>query len=176
MEEEKIMKTKTKEIPLIDILKFFFALCIVALHTGICDIFPESVGWYIEHCIFRLAVPYYFVATGYFLGKKLNKCNSTDEAKLCVKNYSKRLMYPLLLWGTFGLIKNAAENIYNGKSIAYILLDVGRHIVFYPLNAMWFCLACIVAAWLIYYFVVRRKNIKIAVLLSGGGVLPFTFI
>ena len=60
----------TEEYTGVDIAKFFFCLCIICLHTGIASILPFS-GMYIEKIIFRNAVPYFFVASGFFLGKKM---------------------------------------------------------------------------------------------------------
>ena len=56
-----------KRYDLVDLNKFVFAICIVALHTKALSILPAHVEWVIEHMIFRLAVPFYFVMSAYFL-------------------------------------------------------------------------------------------------------------
>ena len=51
--------TNKKEYNFVDVLKFFFMLCVIAIHCNIESIFGRT-GWYILHCIFRLAVPFFF--------------------------------------------------------------------------------------------------------------------
>ena len=50
----------------IDIVKFIFSICIIALHTLVLDSFNSDINWYVTHCIFRLAVPFFFVTSGFF--------------------------------------------------------------------------------------------------------------
>ena len=70
---------------IIDTLKLFFALCIVCIHTGILNGFSNPVNWYITHLVFRLGVPFFFVTSGMFLGRKL--CDRKKLAGLCRKYY-----------------------------------------------------------------------------------------
>ena len=62
--------TNKKNYNFIDILKFLFMLCVIAIHCHIELIFGRA-GWYILHCIFRLAVPFFFIASGFFFAAKL---------------------------------------------------------------------------------------------------------
>lgn len=66
------METNKRNYNFIDILKFFFMLCVIALHCHIELVFGRA-GWYVLHCIFRLAVPFFFVASGFFFMSKLEK-------------------------------------------------------------------------------------------------------
>lgn len=61
-----------------DILKYIMAFAVIAIHAGAITHFEEmpfGVEWFI-----RLAVPYFFVASGVFLGRKLDNL-STDKEK-----------------------------------------------------------------------------------------------
>lgn len=42
--------TNKKEYNFVDVLKFFFMLCVIAIHCNIESIFGRT-GWYILHCI-----------------------------------------------------------------------------------------------------------------------------
>lgn len=101
----------------INFLKLFFALGIVALHTGfLLDI---QNGFYIHAIIFRLGVPFFFLTSGYYLAAK----NQNNDAATFLK-YIKRLIY-----------------LYIPLSILYMLLNMFRYNNFSPsalLNDMWF--------------------------------------
>lgn len=66
------MQIKNKEYHFVDFMKFFFMLCVIAIHSHIENIFGRA-GWYITHCIFRLAVPFFFIASGFFFKASLEK-------------------------------------------------------------------------------------------------------
>lgn len=53
------------EYDIVDYFKFFFAICIVGIHA---NIFADSL---VYPLVFRIAVPYFFVSSGFFFGKKL---------------------------------------------------------------------------------------------------------
>ena len=74
-----------KENHTIDFLKLFFALCIVGIHTDLVKIFPsEHTQWYVMQVVFRMGVPFFFVVSGYFLGRKLWNCTDRKEQWHCV--------------------------------------------------------------------------------------------
>lgn len=54
-----------REYPGIDLLKFVFSLMIVAMHANILN--PEIQFQYkLQLTVFALAVPFFFMSTGYF--------------------------------------------------------------------------------------------------------------
>ena len=55
--------------PLVDIVKFIFAILIFIMHSGVFQNILN--GELIEALSARLAVPYFFVASGFFFGKKV---------------------------------------------------------------------------------------------------------
>ena len=73
-----------KNYTLIDYAKLFFAVCIVVIHT---DVFLSTrlSSWMILHGICRLAVPFFFITSGFFFGKKLliSKNIKQDLVKYC---------------------------------------------------------------------------------------------
>lgn len=62
------MSTTVQEFKTVDVLKFIFAIFVVCLHVPLTN--PAIEAWF-EPLFFRLAVPYFFVASGFFLGLKL---------------------------------------------------------------------------------------------------------
>lgn len=66
----KKLDTKTqvlqKENSTIDIVKLFFAYCVIAIHTVLFLDVNEGLYWFNNHMIWRLAVPFFFLTSGYF--------------------------------------------------------------------------------------------------------------
>lgn len=78
----------------VDLCKFIACICIVCIHTAA---FSDLIGgyYYLEACVFRLAVPFFFVASGFFFGRKLSQENGS---KSVLQGYIKRLGIPLFFW------------------------------------------------------------------------------
>lgn len=145
----------------VDLLKFIFCLCVVMIHCDTLAGIDSDYKYFITQGIFRLAVPFFFVATGYFLTLKVKKdSNDIDDV---YKKYIKRLLLPLAV---FSLINVILETI---KMSAYasgpvIFREIIRHVIFYPWGALWFVQACIVGSLLLYPFVCRAKNFSAVIL------------
>lgn len=157
-----------KQYNAIDILKVFFAICVVGIHTQIMQNENSNIEWGIFHGIFRLAVPFFFICSGFFLGIKLYKSNTIESGLIEIKKYIKRLIIPLICWLIIGLpiqIYNYRENNFK-----IIILKLIRKLIFYPWGALWYLLAVIVAIIIIIPFY-KRNKIKNAVIL--GGVFYF---
>lgn len=147
----------------IDFLKFFFCLCVIAIHSNAFVDIGTMVGFYITQSIFRLAVPFFFVASGFFLGKKiLHKPNDVD---LIYKRYIKRMLIPLLFFSVINIVLESVKmsEYMNGP---LIFKEIIKHIVFYPWGALWFVQACIVGVFILYPFVVKKK-LKYAIALGA---------
>ena len=140
----------------IDLLKYLFCLCVVAIHCGTLANIDSDVGYFVTQGVFRLAVPFFFVASGYFLGSKIIR--NPENMDFMYKKYIKRLLIPLVF---FSLINVLLESI---KMSSYmngpvVFREIIRHVVFYPWGALWFVQACIVGALLLYPFIKRNHFI-----------------
>jgi surface polysaccharide O-acyltransferase-like enzyme len=143
---------KTKKT--IDFLKLFFSLCVISLHCDMLSNINPDMKFFITQGIFRLAVPFFFVASGYFLGSKIIR--NPENMNFIYKKYIKRLLMPLVF---FSLINVLLESIKMSSYMSgpVIFREIIRHMVFYPWGALWFVQACIVGALLLYPFV-KRSN------------------
>lgn len=47
----------------VEVSKFFFCICIIAMHSNL----PFKGIYWIEKLLFRLGVPFFFAASGFFL-------------------------------------------------------------------------------------------------------------
>lgn len=134
----------------IDIAKLFFALCIVILHGRGLAFFPYSIYFFTEKIILRLAVPFFFVCSGYFLSNTLKRKNG-------LKIYCTRLIKPLLVFEAINIVFEVIKLILKGSAIGSILKDVISHVLFYPYGALWYLQASIIGAVLLYPFVKKNK-------------------
>lgn len=147
---------KEKNYYYIDILKLFFSICIVALHTYLFLDTNPTAYWYLSHCIWRLAVPFFFVTSGYFFCKKIKNSNTPKKV---LYNSIKRLLVLLIFWLIISLPLQINNLLIQGLSIKEMILSLIKSVCFYPWGALWYILALIVAYILIYPFLKRKKHI-----------------
>ena len=154
----------------VDFFKFFFAVCIVALHAKALHFLPETTDYMITRLVFRLAVPYFFIASGFFLGKKLFALKKEEYADV-IRAYCLRLLKPLVFFEIISLLYNAVRYITLGLSLKNNLFLLGQSVVFYPFGALWYVQACIIGVLLLYPFL-KRNKLNLAIII---GVLLYIF-
>lgn len=72
------------------------------IHCDTLAKIDSDYKYFITQGIFRLAVPFFFVATGYFLTLKIKKCSNDIDA--IYKKYIKRLLLPLTVFSLINII------------------------------------------------------------------------
>ena len=82
-----------------DLFKVIFAIGIMGIHTRVLNVFPETIKYYVMQIYFRLGVPFFFVASGYFFGTKLIKCTCRTERINSGVLFCKRMVIPFCVWG-----------------------------------------------------------------------------
>lgn len=70
------MQAQRANFPVMDIMKFIFCFFIVGIHT---EIFSENfqLHYWIEKGLFRLAVPYFILCSGFLLAMKIDTGGGT---------------------------------------------------------------------------------------------------
>lgn len=90
----------SKEVIGIDCMKFFFAICVVAIHTHPYSNYT-STPFTVERILDILllcAVPFFFITTGYFIGKKLSSLFSDEKNESVLKYYLLKYLKLYLIW------------------------------------------------------------------------------
>ena len=155
----------------VDVLKFLFAICIVCLH---CDVLPDGsyVCWFISKFVFRTAVPFFFLCSGYYFSKS----GRTIGFPKALKKYVVRLGIPFLVYSgiycTYYFAKMIAGHHGFVETVKYIL----HHLVFYPLGALWFLSASIVAAALFVLLKQLLRCNKFVILIIGVVLYLFALL
>lgn len=159
----------TKEKGIVDILKLFFSVCVVAIHTNVYDFLPSKTGYILKRAVGRLAVPFFFLISAFFLKQKINK---TGDAKKAIKDYCVRLLYPYIIFETISVIINVFIEIKQGYLLKDVATSILKHLIFYPFGGLWFVWASIIAAIILYFFI-KHKKLNYAILL---GLLFYVFM
>ena len=146
----------------IDILRLIAAFMIVAIHTYPFEFISADIDFLITRVLFRVAVPFFLMITGYFTLSKNNK-------DILIK-YTKKIS---LIYGICFLLY-LPINIYNGYfhnfHILSFLKDIFLTGTFYHL---WYFPALILGIWICYLFINKlslKKSLIIAVILYIIGI------
>ena len=156
------MKNDETKYELIDIMKFICAIFVIIIHSGIVKYESGTTQWYTINILLRIAVPFFFVASGFLFGKKyLDNKGKLKENSI---KQIKRLIIPYIFW----IIIIIPFMIYANELYKYnwiiCLLKLFRLIIFNGYH-LWFILALIVAICMEYIFL-KKNKIKLAVFLS----------
>lgn len=147
---------KSYNYDVVDYFKFFFALCIVAIHTPLW-------GGAVYPLLLRLAVPYFFVASGFFVGLKVY-CRSKVNWYAIIR----RLLVKLLIFEPISISLILLYQSRNGYTFYESISIVVKHIIFYPYGALWYIQALIIA-FLIISWAIKYKKLTSLLVLSLLG-------
>ena len=133
------------EPSLVDLFKLFFAIMVVAIHThALADFNAE---WFMGTYITNFAVPYFFVASGWFLGEKMTRVNTREEYKKAGRTYYKRLLKLYAIWSLVQFPLQIVVDKWQGteKNIGDIILHrLHLWAVSSPGGGLWYVQATII--------------------------------
>ena len=85
----------SKKYDLVDVFRVFAAISVVLIHSWPAGSYSSSFGNVIV-ALSRYAVPFFFIVTGFFVGKSLSKRNNKKEYLEYIKNmYHEYFHYTL---------------------------------------------------------------------------------
>lgn len=141
---------ETKEFSYVDYMKFLMACFVIGIHTWLSSIFSNTAIKEIVNLLFSIAVPYFFICSGFFLFRKGDKTDINHR----IIQYSKGLISMYIIWTLIYLPYTVYAYYTDGLSfrkgfLAFIrgFLFIGEHSYSWPL---WYLLALIIAVGLIY--------------------------
>lgn len=137
----------------IDLLKFIMALFIVVLHTHPFVDVNDTLNFLTADIIGRLAVPFFFAATGFLLEKRIGQ---QKEKKEIIGPYIRKLLVLYCIWTVIYLpILIYDKIIVSDTSLTYDLFAIVRDFVFVgSYSHLWYLPA--VAVGLIIVYVLRK--------------------
>lgn len=116
---------KKEQFPGIDILKFIMAFFVVGIHFPLfpADQAPvfDTANFLLGKCLFRLAVPFYFAASGFLLFKKFDPAQPDPEL---IRSYCFRMLRLLGIW-LFLLFLGGTWHLWYVKACVMAVIAVG---------------------------------------------------
>ena len=138
----------------IDVIRLVMAFMIVAIHTYPFECISNSLDFIITRVLFRVAVPFFLMITGYFVLAKDNK-------EKIIKYTSKIIKIYLL-----SIILYLPINIYNGYFSNFHIVYFFKDIFFTgTLYHLWYFPALILGLW-ISYFLIHKLTLKKALAIA----------
>ena len=173
---ESTEKTEHKQMQYkgIDIMKFIMALLVIVLHTHPFYGMNQTCNFITADVLGRLAVPFFFAATGFLLEKKLE--NNTASTKQVVGRYVLRLLKLYLIWTVVYLpIIIYSKIICSERGITYGIFATVRDFVFCGSYAhLWYLPAAAVGVALVFLGFKKlgvRKTMGVLFVLYLAGLL-----
>ena len=99
------MISKVKKYPLLDWFRMAAAILVVAIHTSPLSSLNESADFILTRIIARIAVPFFFLITGFFMGPEAEK-----RGWRCAVKFSKKIG---MIYG-FSILLYLPLNLYTG--------------------------------------------------------------
>ncbi len=167
------MKRERAEYKGLDIVKFIMAVLIVVLHTHPFDGISGILNFSTADVLGRVAVPFFFAATGFLLERKLT--DNRGDMGLVIGKYVKGILKLYLVWTViyFPIILCYGKVTSSERGLKYAILAFFRDTV---LNGsyvhLWYLPATAVGVVLAFYAVkwlgMRKAGVLFAILYSMG--------
>ena len=137
----------------VDLAKFFMAILVVALHVPPFHFVSPALDHALTYGLTRIAVPYCFVATAYYLFRKM-VAGTIDRAVL--GRYVRRIARVYLLWSLIYLPLIAVQIVQDPAGIGHGLWSALHHaIVIHTYPHLWFLYALLLAVPLLAFLLAR---------------------
>lgn len=150
--------TKNESYSGIDYFRFIAALLIVAIHTSPLSSFSETGNFIFTRIVSRVAVPFFFMTSGFFLISRYT-CNA-EKLEAFIKKTTLIYVVAILLY--------IPINVYNGYfKMDNLLPNIIKDIVFDgTLYHLWYLPASIIGAAIAWYLV-KKLNYPKALMVAS---------
>ncbi|WP_409932557.1 acyltransferase family protein [Xanthocytophaga flavus] len=156
----------------IDLMKFLAAFLVISIHTRpFYDIHPV-LGFLFENIITRVAVPFFFISSGFLFFTKVLETSSVSEQRKLLVGFLKRILVLYLLW-TLIYLPYDLYFIYKKQHdlVATLLSYLQRLLLWGSHFHLWYLLSLMVLAFTDVLYcncVLFCRNQTISHLTSGG--------
>jgi len=157
---------------LIDFFRLFFAFCIVAIHTALMRDY-SFIGSEVIRRIIGIAVPFFFICSGYFLSQKLEKSvllNDDGAYRKTIEKYFSRLAVPYCVWGLWYFFLCSLQALRAEEPGVEMRFLLERWFFSSPGGGLWYVQAILVLLIIMWIINNRRRYMALFML-----VLTFLF-
>lgn len=172
-----------KRMPAIDIFKWLASVLIIAFHIRPFEEISENVDFALTQVIARLAVPFFLVCSGFFLGKTVKKTINKDlsirESRIRFLEVSKKLFIMYIGWSLFYLLLSIPKWINTGWFSYKAFIDWG--IAFFFLGShyhLWYLISAAIAVFILAFITkVLKKNVImfLIIILWLIGIMQYSY-
>lgn len=149
----------------IDITRVIAAILVICVHTDPLYHYSEASNYFIVSVLARLAVPFFFVTSGFFFGKKisLEKKQFEDLPKLL--SMLKRLATLYFIWSIMYLPLQFYSWLNSNRNMGYWLTYLQKAIFEGSYYTLWYLVGLIVALF-VSYLLFKLFKPRLVLLLS----------
>ena len=159
----------------IDLMKFFMAVCVVAIHTNPLISISNAHVKEIYEAVVRMAVPFFFLSSGYLLAVKMDYPYDSAESQQRIQKQLLRMIKLYVLWTILYLPWTVHGYASSGMNFSDAVVPflrgfflLGEHAVSWML---WYLLSTIYSLLLI--LLLLKKQISPKVITAVGAGLLF---
>ena len=155
-----------KKYPMLDVFRLLCACLVVVIHL---DAGNTAFGSMLISCFSCQAVPFFFIASGFFFVRNLEKAPNT---KAYILKFFKNQLFFYFLWSLILLPQSIATyvQLYPNQSVLYLVLVLIRRTLLAGTAQFWFLLALAVTA-LIAGFCLLHNRRKLLFTIAAIGFL-----
>ena len=156
----------------IDLTKFIMAIFVVAIHTNPLYKFDNDIITTLYECTVRCAVPFFFIASGFFVSLKMNKIDAKQDKILVIRKQLVRILKMYIVWSVIYLPLAIYGFAKNNCSLLDSILSYAKGFLLYGENfnswMLWYLLSTIYALLFIEFLL--RKNISLNTICIIGSL------
>lgn len=160
-----------KYYPTIDIVKIICAVLIVFIHTSPLETVNGTLNSLLVNYISRIAVPFFFISSGFLLFGKTDIKNPDGNA---VKKYLKRILFLYLIWSAIYFPFTVLQIHWSKtppQAFEVFLNWAKNMIVSAGFGFLWYLPATIVAVAIVYFLL--KRGVSLNTVLFIGVCLYF---
>lgn len=167
----------------LDVWKFVMAFAVITIHSRTekyaFGVYPDYISWFIS-----LAVPFFFIVSGFLLAQKLHKLNSINEKKNLLLSRSKQMFKLFASWLMVYFPIYIYCAITNDKPWYKDIVIYFQKVIFFGESdfawPLWYIYSMAIVCYLLYLFFYKSNKSRIvlavtffsAALAVSLGILP----
>lgn len=162
----------------VDLMKFICVFLVVAIHVAPLSSYSQLLDYEVRNWLARIAVPFYFIASGYFLFRKTTYENFDEKIAL---TYAGRIFRLYIIWTIIYFPLSLKIKILdNEKGVVHGFIDWIRNCIFTgSYNQLWYLNATVVATLILTFCLHKKMKLRtimcLSTLLYGIGLLGQTY-
>ena len=163
----------------LDLCKFIMAFAVIAIHTDPLADCSNTAMSRIGYLFLSMAVPFFFLTSGYLLAKKMQYPFSGLENLSKIRRYMTKILKMYLIWTLLYLPMALWHLVATGKTLhrAILLYIQGFFFVGQQYNSwpLWYLLSTFYTLGVLYLLLKRKAPPTALLLVSGiSAVISFT--